>query len=77
VGTGKDCTILELAELVKDIVHPRARLVMDDSKPDGTPRKVLDVSRLNNLGWRPRIDLRRGIENTYQWYLENRQLVEA
>lgn len=69
VGTGKDLTIRELAELVRDVVHPGAKLVFDASKPDGMPRKVLDVSKLNALGWKPSIDLRDGIESTHRWYL--------
>jgi len=69
VGTGKDLTIRELAELVRDVVHPDAELVFDTSKPDGMPRKVLDVSKLNSLGWKPSISLRDGIESTYRWYL--------
>jgi len=68
VGTGEDLTIRELAELVGSIVHPDARLVFDASKPDGTPRKLLDVSRLHALGWRHRIGLREGIESTYAWF---------
>jgi GDP-L-fucose synthase len=69
VGTGHDLTIRELAELVRDVVHPEAQLVFDTSKPDGMPRKVLDVSKLNALGWKPTIDLRDGIDSTYAWYL--------
>jgi GDP-L-fucose synthase len=69
VGTGQDLTIRELAETVRDIVHPGATLAFDASKPDGTPRKVLDVSKLNSLGWKPSIPLREGIEATYRWYL--------
>jgi GDP-L-fucose synthase len=71
VGTGEDLTIRELAEMVRDIVHPRARLVFDPSKPDGTPRKLLDVGRLRRLGWQPRIPLRDGVAATYAWFLEN------
>jgi GDP-L-fucose synthase len=71
VGTGEDLTIRELAEMVRDIVHPQARLVFDSSKPDGTPRKLLDVGRLRDLGWRPRIALRDGVATTYRWFLEN------
>ncbi len=71
VGTGADLTIRELAEMVRDIVHPSAELVFDTSKPDGTPRKVLDVSRLTGLGWKPSVTLREGIEGTYRWYLDN------
>ena len=69
VGTGDDLTIRALAEMVRDIVHPDAELVFDTSKPDGTPRKVLDVSRLTAVGWKPSIGLREGIEETYEWYL--------
>jgi len=73
VGTGEDLTIRELAETVRDIVHPGARLVFDAAKPDGTPKKLLDVSRLHALGWRHRIPLREGIESSYRWFLENRE----
>src|SRR5688572_5920746 len=71
VGTGEDLTIRELAETVRDIVHPQARLVFDPGKPDGTPRKLLDVSRLRELGWSPRVGLKDGIAATYAWFLEN------
>jgi GDP-L-fucose synthase len=71
VGTGEDLTIRELAEMVRDAVHPEARLVFDTSKPDGTPKKLLDVSRLQALGWRHRVGLREGIESSYRWFLEN------
>jgi GDP-L-fucose synthase len=69
VGTGQDLSIRELAEMVRDIVYPVARLVFDTTKPDGTPRKLLDVNRLNALGWKHRIDLREGIATTYEWFL--------
>ena len=69
VGTGEDQTIRVLAELVRDIVYPAAELVFDTSKPDGMPRKVLDVSKLRRLGWQPTLDLRTGIESTYEWFL--------
>jgi GDP-L-fucose synthase len=72
IGTGEDLTIRELAEMVRDIVHPEAELVFDTSKPDGTPRKLLDVTRLHDLGWRHKIGLREGIESSYRWFLENR-----
>jgi GDP-L-fucose synthase len=71
VGTGEDLTIRELAEMVRDAVHPDARLVFDPSKPDGAPRKLLDVGRLHGLGWRHRIALREGVASTYQWFLEH------
>jgi GDP-L-fucose synthase len=75
VGTGEDLSIRELAETIRAIVYPQARLVFDSSKPDGTPRKLLDVSRLHALGWRHRIGIREGIESTYRWFVENPGLV--
>lgn len=71
VGTGEDLTIRELAEMVADIVGYDGELVLDRTKPDGTPRKLLDVSRLHQLGWRHRIELRDGIADTYKWFLEH------
>ena len=71
VGTGVDLTIRELAETVRDVVHPSAELAFDPTKPDGTPRKLLDVTRLHDLGWRHTIELRAGIESTYRWFLAN------
>jgi len=73
VGMGQDLTIRELAELVRETVYPRARIRFDTGKPDGTPRKLLDVSRLHALGWRHRISLREGIASSYLWFLENRE----
>jgi GDP-L-fucose synthase len=70
IGVGKDITISELSELIKQIVEFKGEIRYDDSKPDGTQRKLLDVSRLNSLGWRSRISLREGIENTYKWYVK-------
>jgi GDP-L-fucose synthase len=72
VGTGEDLTIRELADMIRETVHPDARLVFDASKPDGAPRKLLDVTKLHNLGWRHRIALRNGIESTYRWFLEQK-----
>ena len=71
VGTGEDISIRNLAELVREVVYPRATLTWDSSKPDGAPRKLLDVSRIHALGWRHRIELRSGIEQTYRWFIEN------
>jgi GDP-L-fucose synthase len=71
VGTGEDLTIRALAELVSEVVYPDAQLSFDTSKPDGTPQKLLDVSRLQDLGWKHHYDLRSGIEMTYSWFLEN------
>jgi GDP-L-fucose synthase len=64
-------SIRELAELVAHTVGYQGELVQDTSKPDGTPRKLLDVSRINTLGWKARIPLEEGIQETYQWFLNN------
>ncbi len=71
VGTGVDLSIRALAEMVRDVVYPEARLEFDTTKPDGAPRKLLDVTRLNELGWKASIELRAGIESTYGWFLEH------
>jgi GDP-L-fucose synthase len=71
VGTGEDLTIAELAEMVSAVVGFRGALRYDASKPDGTPRKLLDTSKIQALGWAPSIALRDGIEQTYRWYLDN------
>ncbi len=71
VGTGTDITIKELAGTVQSIVGHQGSIVWDTTKPDGTPRKLMDSSKLNNLGWIPKIGLNEGIEQTYQWFLEN------
>ena len=71
VGTGEDLTIRELAELVGEVVHPEARLIFDTTKPDGSPQKLLDVSRLHDLGWKHSIDLQEGVKSTYRWFLDN------
>ncbi|MBJ7361901.1 MAG: GDP-L-fucose synthase, partial [Ilumatobacteraceae bacterium] len=72
VGTGVDLSIRELAEKIRQVVYPAAELRFDTSKPDGTPRKVLDVTRLNNLGWSPSYSLDSGLASTYQWFLDQR-----
>lgn len=71
IGAGEDISIKELAELISEIVEYEGRIVFDTSKPDGTPRKLLDISRLNQAGWTPSIALRTGIANTYHWYLRH------
>jgi GDP-L-fucose synthase len=75
VGVGRDMSIGELARLVKEVVGYAGEIAFDPSRPDGTPRKLLDVSRLTALGWTPRIGLREGLEQTYRWYLDH--LAEA
>jgi GDPmannose 4,6-dehydratase len=71
IGTGIDITIRELAERVRDLVHPTAELEFDTTKPDGTPRKLLDVSRLHALGWKHQIELTEGIASAYQWFMHH------
>jgi len=71
VGTGVDCTIAELAETLARVTAFRGDIVWDNSKPDGTPRKLLDVGRLKGLGWEARITLEDGLASTYAWYLEH------
>ena len=71
VGWGEDVTISELAELILSVIDYTGRLHFDTTKPDGTPRKLLDVTRLTELGWRPKIPLKLGIEDTYAWFTEH------
>jgi GDP-L-fucose synthase len=71
VGCGEDVTIRELAELIADVVGFEGRMTFDTSKPDGAPRKLLDVRRLKDLGWSPSITLAEGIRSTYQWFVDN------
>lgn len=70
VGCGEDISIRDLAELICEVIGFTGELVFDSTKPDGTPRKLLDVSKLNALGWSPKVPLREGIAQTYRWYLE-------
>lgn len=77
VGTGVDCTIRELAETIAKVTGFAGRLIFDASKPDGAPRKLLDVGRLNGLGWQALISLEDGLRNAYQWYLEHHDMARA
>jgi GDP-L-fucose synthase len=72
IGYGEDVRIRELAETVAELVNFRGEIVQDCSRPDGTPRKLLDSSRINALGWRPQVGLREGILRTYEWYVASR-----
>jgi GDP-L-fucose synthase len=72
IGVGEDISITDLALLIKDIVGYDGEILYDSSRPDGTPRKLLDVSRLHSLGWKAKTGLREGIVKTYEWYLKNR-----
>ena len=71
IGTGRDLTIAELAELIKNIIGFEGEVIYDTTKPDGTPQKLLDVTRIRNLGWKHKTSLEDGIRKTYEWYLEN------
>jgi GDP-L-fucose synthase len=71
IGTGEDVTIKQLAETIADVVEFMGDIEWDITKPNGTPRKVLNVDKIKSLGWKPSINLKEGIKNTYQWYLEN------
>jgi GDP-L-fucose synthase len=72
IGTGKDISIIELATMIKEEVGFNGTIEFDSTKPDGTPRKLLDVSKINGLGWSASTPLREGVRKTIQWYLENR-----
>jgi GDP-L-fucose synthase len=77
VGFGADITVQELAQLIAEVTDYRGRVTFDRSKPDGTPRKLLDSSRIGSLGWKPTISLRDGITAVYHWYVENYKRREA
>jgi GDP-L-fucose synthase len=72
IGVGEDVTILELANIIKEEVEYNGSIVFDSTKPDGTPQKLLDVSKIHNIGWKAKTPLREGIRKTIQWYLENK-----
>ncbi len=71
VGTGEDLTIKDLAETIQKITGHQGEIIWDSTKPDGTPRKLMDVTKMHNLGWKHKIELHEGIQKTYNWFLEN------
>ena len=71
IGTGEDLTIAELVEIIKKVVGFDGKIKYDTTKPDGTPRKLMAVTRLHNRGWKHKTDRKTGIEKTYKWFLEN------
>jgi GDP-L-fucose synthase len=71
VGTGEDLTIRELAETIQRIVGHQGEIIWDATKPDGTPRKLMDISKMHELGWKHQVHLEEGIQKTYNWFLEN------
>lgn len=76
VGTGEDLTIKELAETIQKAVGHEGEIIWDSSKPDGTPRKLMDISKMHGLGWKHKISLQEGINNTYNWFLENHNSIK-
>jgi len=72
IGTGKDVTIKEMAETMKEVVDFKGELTFDTTKPDGTPRKLIDITRLENMGWRYSKNLKKGLEKTYKWYINEK-----
>jgi GDP-L-fucose synthase len=77
VGTGEDLSIRELADTLKQVIYPEATLRFDTTKPDGPPRKLLDVSRLHALGWKHRIGLAEGLSSTYEWFLQHQDSLRS
>lgn len=73
IGTGKDISIMELAELIKDIVEYEGQIKWNNSMPDGTPRKLLDITKISETGWTPTVSLKEGIKKTYNWYIKNHE----
>ena len=71
IGTGKDITIMELAKTIQSIVGHKGKILWDSSKPDGTPRKLMDISKMKELGWSYSTELEDGVKKTYQWFLDN------
>lgn len=76
IGTGVDLTIKELAKTIQKIIGHQGEIIWDSSKPDGTPRKLMDVSKMHNLGWKHKVNLEEGIKKTYNWFLENRNHIK-
>ena len=77
VGVGKDISISELAEMIKDITGFHGNIILDTTKPDGTPKKLLDIGRINKVGWTPKTSLFHGLKNIYEWFKNNyRSLIQ-
>lgn len=76
VGTGQECTIGQLADTIQEIVGHKGEIVYDSGRPDGTPRKLLEISRLTELGWQAKTSLKSGIEKTYEWFLQNQSKIQ-
>ncbi|MCX7698786.1 MAG: GDP-L-fucose synthase, partial [Candidatus Goldbacteria bacterium] len=74
IGAGEDLTVKDLAFLIKDIIGFAGNIQFDHTKPDGTPKKLLDISKIKQLGWQPKIDLKTGINDTYKWYQKHKNI---
>ncbi len=74
IGSGKDLKIIELANIISNVVGYKGKIIYDSTKPDGTPRKLMDVSRMTKLGWKYKIELEEGIKQTYKWFLDNSKI---
>jgi GDP-L-fucose synthase len=72
IGTGDDLTIQELCGIIKNIVDYKGEIIFDPSKPDGTPKKLLDITKIKFLGWAPSVDMTNGLKKTYEWYIQNK-----
>jgi GDP-L-fucose synthase len=77
VGTGQDVTVRELAETIQDVVGYQGQISWDSTKPDGTPRKLMDISKLKSLGWQPNVALKEGLDRTYKWFIEHQGQFKA
>jgi GDP-L-fucose synthase len=77
IGWGEDVSILELAQLIKEVVGYDGEIIFDSSKPDGTPRKLLDTTRMQALGWIPSISLTEGLKETYDWFQNSESLIRV
>jgi GDP-L-fucose synthase len=77
VGTGVDCSIKELVETISKVVEFKGKIYFDASKPDGTPKKLMDISKLESLGWQHQVSLEHGLKKTYQWFLCNQEKLRS
>ena len=76
IGTGDDITIMQLAEMIQSVTGHHGKILWDSTKPDGTPRKLMDVSKMKNLGWEYSTELEHGVKKTYKWFLDNKRSIK-
>ena len=77
IGYGEDYTIKEIVEIIKDVVDYKGNIIWDTTKPNGTPKRLLDSTKLFNLGWKPKVELRQGLKDAYTWFKENNKNIYA